>query len=158
MRRLLALALPVLAFLIVAPSALSAPPTPPQVVKYRHLVMSGLGAHMGAIGMVVKGESDRSGDVLGHAEAIAVLSKDLGALFPEGTGPGAPGVTTDAKAEVWTKKDEFAAAVKKLQDASAALVDAAKTNDAAKIKAAMGGVGQSCGGCHDTFKVDDEHH
>jgi cytochrome c556 len=153
MRRLLALSL-----LLVAPTALSAPPTPPQTVKYRHLVMEGLSAHMGAIGMVVKGESDRAGDVLGHATAIAELSKTMGALFPEGTGPGAAGVQTDAKAEVWTKKDEFAAAVKKLETASVALVEAAKTNDPVKVKTAMGGVGQSCGGCHDTFKVDDEHH
>ncbi len=151
MRRLLAAAL-----LLVTPTALSAPPSPQLVVKYRHLVMEGLGAHMGAIGMVVKGESDREADVLGHAEAIVLLSKDMGALFPEGTGPSAA-LKTDAKAEIWTKKDEFAAAVTKLQTASTALVEAAKTNDPAKIKTAMGGVGQSCGGCHDTFKVDDEH-
>ena len=152
MRRLLALSL-----LLVAPTALSAPPTPPQVVKYRNKVMDGLGAHMGAIGMVAKGESDRVGDVLGHAEAIAALAKSVGALFPEGTGPGVAGVETEAKADIWTRKDEFAAAVKKLETASDALVAAAKANDLAQIKTAMGGVGQSCGGCHDTFKVDDHH-
>ena len=142
--------------LLAAPTALSAPSTPLQTVKYRQTEMKLLGGHMKALGAIVKGESDRVSDVLMHAEAVAALSKTVGAMFPDGTGPG-PGIETESKAEIWTQKEKFAAAVKALEDSSAALVEAAKSNDPAKVKAAAGTVGQACGDCHDAFKVDDAH-
>jgi cytochrome c556 len=148
--------LAVAAALLLAPAALSAPPSPAMIVKYRHAVMKGLGAHMGGVSMIAKGESDRIADAVFHATALNELAKTLGALFPDGTGPG-PGIETEAKPEVWSQKDKFAEAVKALEVSSAALVEAAKSGDVAKIKTAMGPVGQSCGDCHDTFKVDDDH-
>ena len=42
-------------------------------------------------------------------------------------------------------KDKFAEAAKAFETATVGLVEAAKTGDAAKIKAALGPVGQSCG-------------
>ncbi len=148
--------LAVAAALLLAPAALSAPPSPAMTVKYRHAVMNAAGAHMGAMAMIVKGETDRTGDALFHATALHELSKTVGALFPEGTGP-TPGLETEAKAEIWSQKDKFAEAVKALETSSAALVEAAKSGDPAKLKTALGPVGQSCGDCHDAFKVDDHH-
>lgn len=151
MRRLV-----VAGLLLVAPAALSAPPSPAQVVKYRHAVMGGLGAHMAGLSMIVKGESDRAGDALAHATAVKDLSHTIGALFPEGTGPSTE-FETSAKPEIWSQHDKFVEAVKALETSSDALVEAAKSNDPAKLKTALGAVGRSCGDCHDAFKVDDHH-
>jgi cytochrome c556 len=143
----------VAAALLLAPAALSAPPSPAMVVKYREKVMSALANHSSALAMIAKGETDRVGDAVMHATALVELSKTVGALFPEGTGP-APGLETEAKAEIWTQKEAFAEDVKALETASLALLEAAKTGDVAKIAAARAPVGEACGGCHDAFKVD----
>lgn len=147
----------VFAALLVAPTALSAPPTPDLVVKYRHNIMSGLGAHMASLSMIVKGETDRTGDALFHATAVQALAATTGALFPAGTGPGVAGFETDAKAEIWSQADVFATKVKAFETESAKLVEAAKGTDPAALKTALGAVGRTCGDCHDTFKVDDHH-
>ena len=144
--------------LLVAPLALSAPPTAAQIVKYRESVMEANGGHMAAVAMIVKGESDRTADLPAHAAALHDLAGSLDALFPEGSGPGNPAFETEAKAEIWTQKDKFATAVKTYETATAKLVDVAKKNDLAAIKAAFGAVGGACGDCHDAFKIDEEHH
>ena len=81
-----------LLLLVLAPAALSAPPSPPLVVKYRLSVMKAIGGHYGALSLIAKGESDRIGDAAMHAQAIAELAKTVNGLFPPGSGP-APGVT-----------------------------------------------------------------
>lgn len=140
--------------LLLAPAALSAAPSVPLVVKYRHMVMSAAGGHMGAMSMIAKGETDRTQDMVMHAEAMLSLAKVTGSLFPEGSGPQA-GVETEAKAEIWSQKDKFAAAVKAFEDESAKLVEVAKKGDVAAFKAQLGAVGGTCGDCHDTFRVDE---
>lgn len=142
--------------LLLAPAAISAPPSAPMVVKYRHLVMEAAGEHMGALSMIAKGETDRTQDMVMHAEALLGVAKITGSLFPDGSGPQA-GVQTDSKAEIWSQKDKFAAAVKAFEDESVKLVDIAKKGDVAALKAQLGAVGGTCGDCHDAFRVDDDH-
>ncbi|MEZ4239508.1 MAG: cytochrome c [Myxococcota bacterium] len=150
MRRLL-----VLTALLVAPAALSAPPSAASIVKYRHAVMSALGGHMGALSLIAKGESDRKQDRLAHATAIRDLAKTVPDLFPAGSGPSAT-LKTDAKAEIWTQHDKFDGYAKALQDESAKLVDALTKGDEAAASTAFRGVGGACGDCHDSFKVKDD--
>lgn len=126
---------------------------PEKVVAYRHAEMSLLSKHMKAARLIVSAEIARPQDLVRHAEGLQAGSVDLAALFPEGTGPAK--TKTDAKAEVWSKPAEFATAVKNYQDASAKFVEVAKTGDLAASKAQLDKVGETCGGCHDTFKVKD---
>jgi cytochrome c556 len=119
--------------------------------------MHAAGSHIGALSMIAKGESDRTQDMAAHADALLAIAKATGALFPEGTGPGVAGVETDAKAEIWSSKDKFAAAVKAFEDASAKLALAAKANDLNGVKTALGAVGDACGDCHDGFRVEHDH-
>jgi cytochrome c556 len=133
-------------------------PASPQtaIVKYRHNVMEGMAKHMGAAGAIVKGEvTGRNADLVGHAEALHALGRDLPGLFPDGTGPDNKALKTDAKPEVWTKKADFETASKKYLDETAKLVEVAKGGDLEAFKAQFGAVGKSCGGCHDNFRVDD---
>jgi cytochrome c556 len=141
--------------LLLAPAALSAPPPPAAIAKYRHEIMETIGGHMSTLSMVVKGESDRKQDAVTHAEAIADLSKIAGDLFPEGTGPAAA-PDTHAKPEIWKDKDKFAAAMKNFQTQADDLVLAAKKGDMDVFRTQFQQVGKACGTCHDSFRVKDD--
>lgn len=144
--------------MLISLLALAAPSLaeePTATAKYRQTVMRTTGGHMRSSAAIVKGKVDRKGDLAAHARAMHDVSLTLTELFPKGTEPGA--VKTDAKPEIWTKWSEFELANKAFQDATQKLVDAAEKGDDAAIKAAFGAVGKSCGGCHDTFKVEDDH-
>ena len=63
-------------------------------------------------------------------------------------------VKTEALAKIWQENDHFNKDINKLTLASANLITAAKSNDESAIKKAIGGVGKTCGGCHNDFKKD----
>jgi len=71
--------------------------------------------------------------------------------FGEGTDKGAP---TRARPEVWSNAAKFKADAEKMQGEMAKLDAAAKTGTLDAIKAAVGGVGGACKGCHDDFRAD----
>ena len=118
------------------------------VISYRQKVMSAIGAHMGSIGAVLKGEVSFTGHVAGHARSLQAMSMVAADIFPPGSGDG----ETRAKAEIWTKSADFEKALKAFQDASGKLVEAADSGDMAAVGAAMGNLGQACGGCHKPFR------
>jgi cytochrome c556 len=132
-------------------AGLNAADEPANVIKYRQSTMKAIGGHMGAIAGVVKGEVSFSDELFGHAHAINEMSKNLPRLFPEGSGPEAG--ETRALMVIWEKPSDFQAAVKRLQDESAKLMQVAKSGDMGAIGAQVGALGKDgCGGCHKTFR------
>lgn len=147
--------LPVVALsLITTTVALSGDTAPDKMVAYRHTVMEGLGKHMKASSMIVKGEVGRPTDLVAHAIALHEASTFLTQLFPAGTGPDK--LPSDSKPEIWTKWADFEKAAKAFEEESGKLVEVARAGDAAATAAQFGKVGKTCGTCHDSFKVDDE--
>jgi cytochrome c556 len=126
---------------------------PDDRVAYRQAVMDATAKEMKASGLITKGLIDRPTDLVAHATALHEQAMILGDLFPAGTGPDK--VKTGAKAEIWTQADKFQAAVKTFQTETQAFVDTAKAGNIDATRAQMGKVGESCGGCHDTFRVDE---
>jgi cytochrome c556 len=112
--------------------------------------MKGLGQNLGAIGKVAKGEMAYSMELVGNAEAVVQLSKGLANMFPEGSGGG----ETRAKPEIWANWADFEAKAKALEDAAPQLVVATKSGDIEQIKAAVGAVGGTCGGCHKAYRAE----
>lgn len=129
------------------------PANPAGVVAYREAGMKAIASHFKSLSMIMKGEVSRPQDVTAHATAIAALSRDLPSLFPAGTGPDK--VKTEAKAELWTQWAEFEKQSKLFEAEAMKLAEVAVTGDNAAIQAQMGKVGQSCGSCHDLFRVKD---
>lgn len=125
---------------------------PDEAIKYRLLVMSSLGDHIGAIAAVLKGKVAHKSHILGHARAMQAASLMLDDIFPADSDFG----LTRAKPEIWQQPEKFMAAIRAFQDASAVLVQAAETGDMAAVGAALGGVGKSCGGCHKPFRAPKE--
>ena len=119
-------------------------------IKYRKAHMKALSGHLGPIFMVLKGEAGDKSHIAAHASALADVGAMVGGLFPSGSGTG----DTASLAAVWEKPAEFKLAAQALADATANLKAAAGSGDMAKIGAAAGGVGKSCGGCHKVFRQE----
>lgn len=134
---------------------------PANIVKYRQSFMTANGAHLTMIAAVARGEISWTDELVGHAHALHEQSKNLNAhlqqLFPEGTGPGATEVETRALPAIWERWDEFEQSAQDFETASAELVEVAEGGDTAALGQALGSFGRdACGGCHETFRQDDD--
>lgn len=67
-------------------------------------------------------------------------------------GSDSRGGGSDAADAVWERPQDFQAAIKRFNDAAAALHRAAQAGSYAEVKTAFDQVGQSCKACHKTFK------
>jgi cytochrome c556 len=146
-RRLIEATLAVAIFAAAAGSVLAQAPA--DAIAKRQAIMKGLGAGVGAVN-TANGAADFA-TAQSKAAEVAMSAKSLGALFPAGSGPDS-GTKTRAKAEIWSDQAGFTAAYGKLTAATDALVAATAAKDADKVKAALGGVQQSCGGCHTAYR------
>ncbi len=125
---------------------------PANIVKYRKAVMRAIGGHMAALSAVAKGEISFSEKTAGHAHALHEMSKDLTALFPEGTDYETVG-DTDVLPEIWTQWADFEAAAQSFEDESAKLAEFAESGDAAGFSAQIAQVGiNGCSKCHDGYR------
>jgi cytochrome c556 len=61
-------------------------------------------------------------------------------------------VETRALDAVWADKADFDTKAAALVEAANATAAAAATGDQTATMAALGAMGQSCGGCHDTYR------
>ncbi|MFT4046819.1 MAG: cytochrome c [Solimonas sp.] len=122
-----------------------------QAMEARHEGFEAIGDAMKKIGDTLKGGGQLNPELAAAAKKINELAPQTKTWFPAGSGPET-GRRTGAKAEIWAqpelfaeKRDAFIAAAGKL----AALADA---NDAAGFAAQVGELGQTCKGCHETFR------
>jgi cytochrome c556 len=144
-----------LAALAVTAAAVSLPAAaqfqkPEDAVKYRQSAMTVMANHFGRIGAMVQGRAPFDAAAANaNAEVVAMMSKLPFIAYVEGTAGTTKGA---ASAAIWTKRAEFDASATKMQEEVGKLLAAAKTNNLDNIKAAFGGVGQSCKGCHDNFR------
>lgn len=126
-------------------------PATETAIKYRKSVMGAVGGNMGAMVGIMKGAGDKA-NLAVHASAMADLSKIVPTLFPAGSDFG----ETTALPVIWEKTDDFAAAIKKFQDAAGVVAEAAKGGDMAAFGAAFNGLGESCKNCHENFREKKE--
>jgi cytochrome c556 len=144
-----------LAALAVAAAAVSMPAAaqfqkPEDAVKYRQSAMFVMANHFGRIGAMVQGRVPYdAATATANAEVVATMSKLPFVGFVEGTASTEKGKSSAA---IWTKRADFDAGAKKMQDEVAKLLAAAKTNNLDNIKAAFGEVGKTCKGCHDNYR------
>lgn len=122
--------------------------TPEDAADYRTAVMTSLRGHIGAASMIVRGlvESDA---IVSHAKGLASGAREMDHLFPAGSNVG----ESEALPAIWEKPEEFAGAIAKAQEATAAFVTAAESGDPDTIGMAFRNVGMACRGCHDNFRV-----
>lgn len=125
--------------------------TPEETVAQREDAMKTYGASVKTLTGFVRDNQGSIDDVKAATEKMAGVSAQLLSLFPEGTAAGVG--KSAAKPEIWANWADFQTKVKANHDAITALDAAAQSGDAAKVKAAFPAVGQSCGACHETYRV-----
>jgi cytochrome c556 len=130
---------------------------PANIIKYRQAVMRANGGHIGAIAGVARGEVSFADEVLGHAHAIAEMSKNMDRLFPPGTGKDDTEQKSAALPAIWERPDEFQAAITNFQEKAAAFLEVAEGADQATLARELGVLGQQgCGGCHEHFREKED--
>jgi cytochrome c556 len=151
MKRLLVATLATLGTLASLPAAAQFQ-KPEDAIKYRQSAYTVMANHFGRIGAMAQGKAPFDAKL---AAENAVIVSDMAKLpftaFGEGTDKGLP---NRAKPEIWKESAKFKAAGDKMIAEVAKLDAAAKSGNLDAIKAAVGGVGQSCKACHDDFRAE----
>jgi cytochrome c556 len=128
---------------------------PAEVIKARQAHYKEIGKAMKAIGDELKKSAPDVAVIQANAATIDRLAPQVPSWFPAGSGPEA-GVKTEARAEIWTKPEEFSTAAANFVTAARQFNATAQTGDVAAIGAAMKQLGGSCKGCHDKFRTEEK--
>lgn len=121
------------------------------VIKARQDFMKENGRLLGAMGPMAKGEQP-----FDAAQALSMLQAfnehaqklDVEAAFPEGSTQG----KTRALPAIWEDFAAFKQHAEEFKADAAAAVQSAP-QDAQALQAAMGMIGQNCGGCHEDYRA-----
>ena len=126
---------------------------PEDAVKYRQSTFALMGAHMGRLAAVVKGETPyNKDDVVRNAAIISMLSGMPWQAFTSGTESGKTPGKNDALPNIWTDGAKFKSASEKMQAAVTDLNSAAQSGNPENLKKALGAASQTCKACHDDFR------
>lgn len=119
-------------------------------IATRKAVMKNNGAAIGALVAMAKGEAEF--DARAANLAVRTLyngSAAIPALFPAGTESGGE---TEALPAIWSDAAGFAEKAQAMNAAAAQLI-ATPIEDLDGVRAAVGALGQTCQGCHETFRM-----
>lgn len=125
---------------------------PEDTIKARQQGFKDIGKAFKAVRDQVQGGNPDLEVIKSSAALIQKSSGSVASWFPKGTGPEA-GVKTTAKPEIWTDAAGFKTALDNFVDQAGKFQQVANAGDAAPLPAAVKALGQTCGGCHDKFRV-----
>ena len=146
-RSLLATALAV-ALGATASSAL-AQAKPEVLVKQRQAAMTLIGKYFGPLGGMAQGKVPYNAQVV---QRNAGYLDNLSRMPWDGFAAGTQNEKSRALPAVWKEADKFKEAASRFENEAAKLYQASRGGDEAAVKAQIGAVGKSCGGCHDNFR------
>jgi cytochrome c556 len=122
---------------------------PDVLVKQRQAAMTLIGKYFGPLGAMAQDKAPFNGEMVNrNALLLEALAKMPWDGFQEVTANEKSG----ALPAVFKDPAKFKKASEDMQAAIANLVTVSKTSDAPALKAAIGGIGKTCGGCHDNFR------
>ncbi len=131
-------------------AAVFAQAKPDVLVKQRVSAMTLQGKYFGPLAGMASGKVPYNAEVVvRNAAFLEALNKMPWDGFNENT----KDEKTRALPAVYTDNAKFKEAITASQTAVAALVKVSKGGDEAAVKAAIGDVNKSCGGCHDNFRA-----
>lgn len=129
---------------------------PEDQVRWRQSAYQTLAWSMGRIKANVEGTYNKDQVVQAANVIQAVANSGMGALYAAGTEKAKGWHGTHAKPELFTDKDGVGKVAKAFNEAANEMAKVAATGDAAAVKAQFGKLGESCKGCHDKFRRDDD--
>lgn len=125
-------------------------------VEIRHGHMLNYAANLQRLGAMAQGNAEYDATVAQTAadNIVYLASIDQSHYWLPGTAEGEH-PESQALPAIWENMDDFNAKQAALLEAATALQSSAGT-DLASLQGAMGGVGQACGACHESYRVKQE--
>jgi cytochrome c556 len=132
---------------------------PETAIRARQSIMRVMVLNFGPIAQMAQGKVAFNKEVF-TANALrleSVWAMNVARFFPAGSDKPVEGSKiagfTRAEPAIWSQPDKFKMAQETLTQALGKLAAAAKSGDESAMKAAAGGVGKACKGCHDDFRA-----
>jgi cytochrome c556 len=138
-----------LAVALVSGSAL-AQMKPEVMVKQRQAVMTLQGKYWGPMAGMMQGKVQYDAKIV---QRNAGFLDNLSRMAWDGFDPATKDVKSAALPTVWSESAKFAEAADRLQNEASKLYAVSRSGDEAAVKAQLGAVGKSCGGCHESFRA-----
>ncbi|HWA36887.1 MAG TPA: cytochrome c [Burkholderiales bacterium] len=122
---------------------------PETLVKQRQAAMTLIAKYFGPLGGMAQGRVPYNQQTVQRNAAILDVLKDT----PwDGFHESTKGVKSAALPAVWDKQAEVKQAIDRFTGEVGKLAQVSKGGDEAAVKAQIGAVGKTCGGCHDSFR------
>jgi cytochrome c556 len=122
------------------------------VVNQVQTLMKGNGKNTGALSAMVKGDKPYDQTTVNVAlTQLDETAKKLPTLFPETVKGLKPEGDYSSSPKIWENNADFQAHIGTF--ASAVTEAKAKVKDLDSLKAELGVIGKSCGGCHETYRL-----
>ncbi|WP_100641819.1 c-type cytochrome [Alteromonas facilis] len=120
---------------------------------FRQALLQLVRSNMGPLGGMAKGQIPFDTEVM---KTNALRIEQLGTMLPDyfATNTTSFNVDTEALPKIWDNMDDFVAKANDMVVAAQALQVAAESGDEGAYRKAIGGVGATCKGCHDSYKAD----
>jgi cytochrome c556 len=122
---------------------------PETLVKQRQAAMTLIAKYFGPLGGMAQGRVPYNQQTVQRNAAILDVLKDT----PwDGFHESTKGVKSAALPAVWDKQAEVKQGIDRFTSEVGKLAQVSKSGDEAAVKAQIGAVGKTCGGCHDGFR------
>ena len=118
-------------------------------IEKRQAAMKANGGHAKVLGAFAKGErAYDAGQVMAALQGMKSSTAGFTDYFPDGSGSG----DTKAAPAIFSDRAGFEAAFAKFSGAVDAAI-AAQPASQSELQSAFGGIGQTCGGCHESYRL-----
>ena len=122
---------------------------PEVLVKQRQAAMTLIGKYFGPLGGMAQGKVPYSAQVV---QRNAGYLDNLTRMPWDGFDASTKGEKSRALPAVFNDSAKFREAASRLENETAKLYQVSRGGDEAAVKAQIGAVGKTCGGCHDNFR------
>jgi len=133
----------------VAAGAVFAQAKPETLVKQRQAVMTLQGKYFGPLAAMAQGKAPYNADIV---RRNAAFLDNLSRMPWDGFDPSTKDVKSAALPAIYEQPDKFKEAAARLENEVHKLYEVSRSGDEAAVKAQIGAVGKSCGGCHESFR------
>jgi cytochrome c556 len=122
---------------------------PETLVKQRQSVMTLQGKYFGPMAGMAQGKIPFNADVV---RRNAAFLDNLSRMAWDGFDASTKDVKSAALPAIYEQPDKFKEAAARLENEAHKLYEVSRGGDEAAVKAQIGAVGKSCGGCHESFR------
>lgn len=122
---------------------------PDVIVKQRQAVMTLQSKYFGPMAAMAQGKAPYNAEVV---KRNAAYLDNLSRMAWDGFDASTKDVKSAALPAVYEQPQKFKEAASRLENEAHKLYELSQRGDEAAVKAQIGAVGKSCGGCHESFR------